>query len=164
MILKLNYSTSFFLHCNFLPILFSIKINNINQKQHIMKNTILICALITASLGSFAQTDSMRTKQYNENKYGDRQNKNADRQHQHINNTDSNCAITMTNGKMMRLTDGKAVAMDSEFVMKNGTTVGLDGTVKTQDGKIVKIKEGDCLDRSGKIVAKDTQIKNTIRE
>jgi len=138
-----------------------------------MKNSILIAALITVCTVSFAQTDSMRNRTDstrnrvgnnnsnadNRSKYDNHNQYNADRKYQKSDSANYDCAITMTNGKLMKVTAGKTTAMDKEMVMRNGTVVGIDGTVRTKDGEIIKMNEGDCLDRSGKKVAKNDWMK-----
>lgn len=109
-----------------------------------MKKIILVCALTTLYFGLFAQSGATKTKKDNgmDKKY------------------DKDCAMTLANGKMMMIVDGKTVVMDKEMTTKNGTVVMMDGTVKMKDGKTMKMKESDCIDMSGKmIVVKNTQIK-----
>lgn len=127
-----------------------------------MKKLILVCAFATIYLGSFAQNDSTRNKMnYDKDNKNDNQKKNTDNQYQKNDNTNKNCAYKMENGKIMMIVDGKTVVMDKEMTTKNGTIVMMDGTVKMKDGKTMKMKEGDCMDMSGKmIVVKNSQIKN----
>lgn len=72
-----------------------------------------------------------------------------------------NCAFTMADGKMMMVVDGKRVIMDKEMKTKDGVTVMVDGTVKSSNGKSVKMKNGDCMDMTGKMIWVDNdQIDN----
>jgi uncharacterized Zn ribbon protein len=107
-----------------------------------MKKIILGC-LLFASIGSFAQSQENKTTHDKEEK---------------------TCAFTMADGKMMMIVDGKTVTMDKEVKTKNGSMVMVDGTVKTADGKSVKMKNGDCMDLSGKMIwVKNEQIENTTK-
>lgn len=111
-----------------------------------MKKLILICALFTIYFGSFAQTDSVRNKKGTNN-------------YQKQNNENKNCTVKMENGKMIMTVDEKTVVIDKQMTMKNGTIVMMDGTVKTKDGKTMQLKDGECIDMSGKmIVVKNSQI------
>ena len=41
----------------------------------------------------------------------------------------------------------------------------MDGTVKMKDGKAIQMKEGDCMDMTGKmILVKNSQIKKDSRK
>ena len=137
-----------------------------------MKKLILVCALATIYLGLFAQTDSTRKKtDYDMNKNNNnqtnnqnnnqdnKQNKNTSKEYQKNDNTNTNCNIKMENGKILMLVDGKTVVMDKEMTTKNGAVVMMDGTVKRKDGKTIKMKNGECMDMSDKIiVVKNSQI------
>jgi len=116
-----------------------------------MKSAILVVTWTVICASAFAQTDSVRDQvRFNdENRYDDEQNDRIG----------SNCAVTMTNGKMMIEKSGQFMVMDKDMVMRNGTIISLDGTVRTKDGATIRIQEGDCLDRSGRIVVKDMRIK-----
>jgi hypothetical protein len=107
-----------------------------------MKKIISGCIMFM-SLGSIAQTQSPEHA-------NDRKDQNR---------KESPCAFTMANGKMMMIVDGKTVVMDKEMTTRNGAIVRIDGTVKTGD-KTVKMKNGDCMDMSGKMIwVKNEQIK-----
>lgn len=104
-----------------------------------MKKIILGCFLL-GSLGSMAQTKPL------ENKSDSHKEESA-------------CAFTMADGKMMMVVDGKTVTMDKEMKTKNGAIVMVDGTIKSSNGKSVKLKNGDCMDMSGKMIwVKNEQI------
>ena len=150
-----------------------LKQNKINKKNK--KKLILVCTLFTIYLGSFAQTDSTRKKidydmdnnnQYNNqknnqnNNQDQNKNKNTSNQYQKKDSASNDCTVRMENGKMMMVVDGKTVVMDKQMTTKNGAIVMMDGTVKRKDGKTVKMKNGECMDMSDKIiVVKNNQIK-----
>ena len=128
-----------------------------------MKKNILVCALISTCMASFAQTNSthIKTDSDKDKKYHNDQKKNTDKEYQNTDKKNKACAMTMTSGKMMMVVDGKTVVMDKEMTMKNGTIVMMDGTVKTKGGQTMKMKESDCIDMSGKmIVVKNSQVKS----
>jgi hypothetical protein len=56
----------------------------------------------------------------------------------------------MKKGKMVCIKDGKEVPMAHEMQM-NGMTVMPDGRCKMKDGKMMKLKEGQCCDKKGQI-------------
>ncbi len=118
-----------------------------------MKKIILTCVLATIYLSSFAQTDSVRPKpdgNYMDDKYKPQPNKNVSQENPKQDSTNVECAMKMLNGKMMMMVDGKMAIMDKEMVMEDGTIVMMDGTVKRKDGKTLQMKEGDCIDISGR--------------
>jgi Pyruvate/2-oxoacid:ferredoxin oxidoreductase gamma subunit len=59
-------------------------------------------------------------------------------------------AITMKQGKMMIITDGTATEMKKDHVTSNGTMFKVDGTVVSNTGTSIKMKNGDKLDMNGK--------------
>lgn len=97
-----------------------------------MKKIILGCFLL-ACLGSAAQ------KQQQENKAIQHKEENT-------------CAFTMADNKMMMVVDGKTIIMDKEMKTKDGAIVMMDGTVKSSNGKSIQLKNGDCMDLSGKMI------------
>lgn len=111
-----------------------------------MKKKILVCAFASIYMSSFAQN-------------------NTSQEHKKNDNTNKNCAMKMENGKMMMTMDEKTVIMDKEMTLKNGTVIMMDGTVKMKDGKAIQLKEGDCMDMTGKmILVKNSQIKKDSRK
>lgn len=114
-----------------------------------MKKLILLGAFIGISVCSFAQEDTKK----------DADKKTKYDTDQKIKDDNKSCTLTMKNGKMMMIVDGKTVVMDKEVTLQNGTVVSMDGNLKSTDGKITPIKEGTCIDMSGKmILVKNTQI------
>lgn len=130
-----------------------------------MKNKILICAFTLLCIGSFAQTDSSRNKSIYKKEYDDKQNKSKKEiDTMYDDNKNTECYVTMTNGRMMMMENGKMIMLDREMVMRNGTVVRTDGTVKMKDGEAIRIKDGDCLDKSGKITfIKNTSVRDTTK-
>ena len=57
--------------------------------------------------------------------------------------------VMMKDGKMMMIKEGKTMTMDKDVVLKNGTTVMVDGSIKMKDGKMEKMKNGDAMDMDG---------------
>jgi hypothetical protein len=64
---------------------------------------------------------------------------------------DKYCA-KMRDGKMVIMYEGKTVTAD--VTLANGTLIKTDGTIIRQDGTSVMLKEGECIDRDGKIMMK----------
>lgn len=59
------------------------------------------------------------------------------------------CCV-MKKGKMVCIKNGKEMPMKEEMKM-NGMTVMPDGTCKMNNGTTMKLKEGQCCDKTGKI-------------
>lgn len=57
--------------------------------------------------------------------------------------------IMMKEGRMIVLRNGKESDMKEDAVLGNGTVVMMDGTIKTKDGKMVKLNNGESIDRNG---------------
>ena len=51
--------------------------------------------------------------------------------------------------------------MDKDIKMKNGTTCMVNGECVMKDGKKIMMKEGDCMDMSGKMNKCSMMIKTT---
>ncbi len=61
--------------------------------------------------------------------------------------------ITMKDGKMWRMTEGKEIGrMDRETTMSNGTRVMMNGKMLMKDGKEVQLQEGQVVMLDGKLV------------
>jgi uncharacterized protein DUF6799 len=61
--------------------------------------------------------------------------------------------VTMKDGKMWRLQDGKEVGrMDRETTMANGTKVMMNGKMMMKDGKEVQLQEGQIVMLDGKMI------------
>lgn len=56
----------------------------------------------------------------------------------------------MKEGKMMVMKDGKAIPMEKDMTMKNGTKCMMNGECIMKDGKKLRMKEGECMDMNGK--------------
>ena len=57
----------------------------------------------------------------------------------------------MMDGKMMALKDGKLSPMKKKVVMTNGTKVSKRGVVKMANGERIRMKDGNCIDYTGKV-------------
>jgi uncharacterized protein DUF6799 len=61
--------------------------------------------------------------------------------------------VTMKDGKMWRLQDGKEIGrMDRETTMANGTRVTMNGKMMMKDGKEVQLQEGQIVMLDGKMI------------
>ena len=62
-------------------------------------------------------------------------------------------AVTMKNGKIWRLHDGKEVGpMDHKMTMSNGTKVMMNGKTLTKDGQQGQLEEGQIMMLDGKMM------------
>jgi hypothetical protein len=117
-----------------------------------MKKIVLLGAMTFACIGVFAQTETTSPK----NKKNDGQttydNKQSNGQPK-TKSTSKNCSYIMENGKVMKYANGKKVTMEKDMTLKNGTVLMTDGTMKMKDGKTTKMKEGECMDTSGKMMS-----------
>ncbi|WP_223653796.1 DUF6799 domain-containing protein [Hymenobacter psoromatis] len=66
------------------------------------------------------------------------------------------CAM-MTGGKMMRMQDGKKMAMTETMTMNNGTKVMADGNVAMANGQTMMLHDGQCVMMDGQV--KDLKMK-----
>ena len=62
--------------------------------------------------------------------------------------------LTMKDGKMMVMKDGKWAAMDADITFPDGTVIMKDGNVTMKDGTKGMMKEGDRIDTNGKLMSK----------
>jgi hypothetical protein len=61
--------------------------------------------------------------------------------------------VMMSNGKMMMMKAGKpATAMDHAVTMSDGTTVGVDGVVRSKDGKEFRLQTGEMIMMDGHLI------------
>ena len=61
--------------------------------------------------------------------------------------------VTMKDGKMWRLQDGKEIGrMDRETTMANGTKVMMNGKMLMKDGKESQLQEGQIMMLDGRLV------------
>lgn len=69
--------------------------------------------------------------------------------------------VTMTNGKIMFLKNGSMVPLDQAMVMQNGTIIMTNGMIKTKEGVVSQMNEGECLDMFGEMIPVDhTKMQN----
>src|SRR5438552_2131344 len=62
------------------------------------------------------------------------------------------CA-TMKDGKLTVMNEGKA--MTADVTLANGVKIKTDGTVTKANGTMVTLKDGECVDNAGNVVAKE---------
>jgi hypothetical protein len=61
--------------------------------------------------------------------------------------------VTMKDGKMMRMQDGKEIGrMDREMTLSNGTKVMMNGKMMMKDGKEMQMQEGQTVMLDGKMM------------
>lgn len=61
-------------------------------------------------------------------------------------------AYILDDGKVMLRKDNKTSVMTTDMVLADGTTVMKNGTVKTTEGNIIVLKEGDEVTMDGEII------------
>ena len=59
--------------------------------------------------------------------------------------------IVMKDGKMMVKKNGEKTQLTQDTTLSNGTSVMLNGTVKTSDGNTVILQNGDFVNMDGTI-------------
>lgn len=64
-------------------------------------------------------------------------------------------------GKITVVSDGNAIT--GTITLTNGTQIMTDGTIVMRDGTKSTLKEGECMDKDGKIT-KENQTKDTDHE
>lgn len=118
-----------------------------------MRKIILGFAAIVISAGTYAQTDSLNRRMnhdMNSNQHQNMQNKSVG---------DKSCpdGVMMQNGKMMKVKNGQTTMLqDNDMSMSNGTKIMSDGTCIHKDGTKTTMKEGQHMDMSGNLNARDT--------
>lgn len=75
--------------------------------------------------------------------------------------TDAMAGVIMQDGKVMLMKDGKATEpLAQEMTMTDGGKITPDGTVKTPDGKVHRLMEGQMMTMDGKMVEGGTEMKD----
>jgi hypothetical protein len=62
--------------------------------------------------------------------------------------------VMMKDGKMVEMNKSGATPLTRDLTLANGTVVNLDGTVKSTDGTILKLQDGEAVDMEGKLITK----------
>jgi hypothetical protein len=94
-----------------------------------MKKVLISLFAITLSLGVFAQdstTNNMAPKQNHE-------------------------GVILKNGKLLMMKNGQTTQLTTDLTLDNGTVVMTNGSVKTKDGTVTILKEGDYIGMDGTI-------------
>ena len=60
--------------------------------------------------------------------------------------------VVMQNGKLMVVKNGTIKLLDNDMVLPGGTTIIVDGTIKSKDGSTTQLQEGDRVGIDGKIL------------
>ena len=94
-----------------------------------MKKVLISLFAITLTLGVFAQDSTMAPKHNMQHHEG----------------------VIMKNGKLLMMKNGQTTQLTSDLTLDNGTVVMADGSVKTKDGIITTLKEGDYVGMDGTI-------------
>ena len=71
--------------------------------------------------------------------------------------------VMMKDGKMVEMNKSGITPLAKDLALSNGTVVNVDGTVKSPDGTILKLKDGEAVDMEGKLITKkDIDKKETV--
>ena len=97
-----------------------------------MKKAFISLFAITLTLGVFAQDSTM--------------NKMAPKH-----NMQNHEGVIMKNGKLLMMKNGQTTQLTTDLTLDNGTVVMANGTVKTKDGVITNLKEGDYVGMDGTV-------------
>jgi hypothetical protein len=62
--------------------------------------------------------------------------------------------VVMKDGKMVQVNQSGTTALTKDLTLSNGTVVNVDGTVKSSDGTLLKLKDGEAVDMEGKLITK----------
>lgn len=57
--------------------------------------------------------------------------------------------IMMKDGRLVVYKNGKESDMKEDVLLGNGTVVTMDGTVKTKEGKTIRLNNGESIDANG---------------
>jgi hypothetical protein len=130
-----------------------------------MKKVIIISAALCFSMCLFAQTDSTKNKMNQDDKNHHKVIRQTNHQRTYRSFTDG---ITMKNGKMMMVKEGKLTMMDYEMTMGNGMKVMPNGTIIKKDGTKIMLEEGQHIDMMGQMrnakTKKNITRKTTVKE
>ena len=74
--------------------------------------------------------------------------------------TASPTCLTMKEGKMMCMINGKMKPMNKDYTFKNGTKCMQNGEFYFKNGKKMKMREGQCIDMAGKMCSVNQQGKS----
>jgi hypothetical protein len=68
----------------------------------------------------------------------------------------------MKDGQLAVMHEGKT--LDTDAKLANGTTIKADGSVMRKDGTRIELKEGQCIDKDGKIMMEEPKDKTLYKE
>ena len=121
----------------------------LNLKTQTMKKLFLIAVICCFTIGAMAQAN-----QTNDQKQAAKENQAAPAKHDAQESgelSDLDCA-GMKDGKMYIHNNEKLTPMEKNITTKNGTKISTDGSYVKKNGKKGKLKNGECMDKDGKIV------------
>ncbi len=67
--------------------------------------------------------------------------------------------LIMKGGKMHLAKGGNITSLENELTLPNGTTISINGIVKSSEGTTLQLKEGEKIDMDGKIMVKTSNSK-----
>ena len=112
-----------------------------SSKSKIMKTLILISAC-SLSLNLFSQVDSTHEKIIPDDKGYQDQTQNLEL------DTSKNC-LTLRNGKVIIMQNGKESELKQDTTFANGTKIKINGTIIKKSGTKMTMKAGECFTMEG---------------
>jgi len=97
-----------------------------------MKKVLVFLFAITLSLGVFAQDSTSATNNMNQ----------KPRMQKHD-------GVIMKDGKLLMMKDGQTTPLTTDLTLDNGAVVTTDGRVKSKDGTVTTLNEGDYVTIEG---------------
>jgi hypothetical protein len=70
----------------------------------------------------------------------------------------------LQDGEVIVYKDGMPSALDKTLQLNNGFYVKPDGTYIVKNGKVVSLKEGECLGMSGKLYASEEKLNVKVQQ
>lgn len=70
--------------------------------------------------------------------------------------------VKMQDGRLTVVHEGSAI--NSDVTLSNGIIIQIDGTILKKDGSKVELKEGECIDKDGKVTEENSKKKSGMEK
>lgn len=107
-----------------------------------MKKFFLLLFVMTIYIAANAQNDSLNKSMNTQSTY----------QNQDATSNMHPDGYMMKNGKMVEVKNGAVIPMENDVTLSNGMKVMSDGRYQKRNGAVLVLKEGEHIDRSGKVI------------
>lgn len=107
-----------------------------------MKKFFLLLFAMTIYIAANAQNDSLNKSMNTQSTY----------QNQDATSNMHPDGYMMKNGKMVEVKNGAVIPMENDVTLSNGMKVMSDGRYQKRNGAVLVLKEGEHIDRSGKVI------------